>query len=697
MFLLPGRQCLSENLFNMKSSRCFLLFLLMLPPRHASALPAFPGAEGYGANSAGGRGGSVYYVTTLNDSGPGSLRTGVSVGNRTILFKVSGTIELLTDLKINKPYITIAGQTAPGDGIALKRRLTSVQNTHDVIVRYLRFRPGDADCPNFQDDSFHVVNGTNVIVDHVSTSWSIDELCSVTWSTNVTVQWSMITESLKNSCHVKRAHGYGSLLRYGNGGVSFHHDLYEHNDSRNPRLGDSLKLDFVNNVIYNWGGRAGYSGADSADNPAGYTNQMNYVNNYLIAGPSTTTPTVAFLGGAANTVIYQSGNYIDSNRNGLLDGSNTGWNMFRSPYTPSASRFPLPSAGTDTAAIAYQRVLAFVGASLARDAVDTRLIDDVRNQTGAIIDSESQVGGWPTLSSTTPPADSDNDGLPDFWEVNLGMNPAVPNNNHVNADGYTDLEHYLNWLAEPHALGGVNQTVSVDLRALTGGDPKLAFTVENGTNGSVGLAGDGYNARFVPETNFVGLAAFTFNASNTAVHAGFGPVTVALLITNRPPTILQEPVSRTNYLDTSATFTIDAAGADLHYQWRKNNLDLTDGGRLSGANSATLVLSNVIADDSADYRVAVTNYSGSVTSSVAALTIVSNAPVVAPEFPSADGRFHLLVSGVVPGPDYTVQASTNLQDWADLFTTNPEAAQFKWIDSVSSNFNQRFYRVLLVP
>lgn len=681
----------------MKCACCFLLFLLTLPLDQARALPAFPGAEGYGANSVGGRGGSVYYVTTLSDSGQGSLRTGVSVGNRTILFKVSGTIELQTDLKINKPYITIAGQTAPGDGITLKRRLTSVQDTHDVIVRYLRCRPGDADCPNFQDDSFHVVNGTNVIVDHLSTSWSIDELCSVTWSTNVTVQWTMITESLKNSCHVKGAHGYGSLLRYGNGGVSLHHNLYEHNDSRNPRLGDSLKLDFVNNVIYDWGGRAGYSGADSADNPAGYTNEMNYVNNYLIAGPSTTSPTTAFLGGATNTVIYQSGNYIDSNRNGLLDGSNTGWNMFRSPYTQNASRFPLPQVGTDTASDAYQRVLAFVGASLARDAVDTRLIEDVRNQAGSIINSETQVGSWPTLDSTAAPADRDSDGLPDFWELNLGMDPDVANNNHLNADGYTDLEHYLNWLADPHAMGGVNQTVSVNLLALTGGDPNLAFTVGNGTNGSVALAGDGFTAQFVPETNFIGLAAFTFNASNALAHAGFGPVTVTLLVTNRPPTLLQEPTSRTNYLNTTATFTIAVVGADLHYQWRKNGVDMSDGDRISGARSGGLVLKNVTADDSANYSVAVTNFAGSITSSVAALTIVSNAPAVMPGSPPADGRFGLIVTGVIPGPDYTVQASTNLTDWADLFTTNPETAQFEWIDSVSSNFSQRFYRVLLVP
>ena len=201
------------------------LFSLALSTGFA-ATPAFPGAEGYGAYAIGGRGGAIYHVTNLNDSGAGSLRTGIGTANRTIVFDVSGTIDLLTDLKISKPFITIAGQTAPGDGITLRRRLTSVQDTHDVIVRFIRSRVGDIGCPNFQDDSFHCVNVTNVIVDHVSSSWSVDECLSATWSTNITVQWCVISESMKNSCHVKGAHGYGSLLRYGNGGVTYHHNLW---------------------------------------------------------------------------------------------------------------------------------------------------------------------------------------------------------------------------------------------------------------------------------------------------------------------------------------------------------------------------------------------------------------------------------------------------------------------------------------
>jgi len=186
----------------------------------ADAVPlrAFPGAEGAGAFTPGGRGGDVYHVTNLNDSGPGSLRFGIqnATGPRTIVFDVSGTIFNQSRLNINKPFLTLAGQTAPGDGITVAGWTTSVNSTHDVIVRYMRFRPGDVNCPNYQDDGFDVDKSTNVIADHVSASWSVDETLSVTESSNVTIQWAFITESMKNSCHVKGAHGYGSLPASGN-------------------------------------------------------------------------------------------------------------------------------------------------------------------------------------------------------------------------------------------------------------------------------------------------------------------------------------------------------------------------------------------------------------------------------------------------------------------------------------------------
>lgn len=512
-------------------------------------LPVFPGAEGAGAGALGGRGGDVYYVTNLADSGAGSLRYGISsaTGPRTILFKVSGNILLGSNLSINKPYLTIAGQTAPGDGITLQGWTTSVQDTHDVVVRYIRARPGDINGSAFQDDSFHFVRATNCVADHVSASWSIDETLSCThYSTNITVQWCFITESLNDSFHDKGPHGYGSLIRYGNGAVTYHHNLYSDHRSRNPRLGDNIKLDFVNNVIYNWGDTAGYNANDSGDNPSGFTNVLNYVGNYLVAGPNTGSPNTAFDSGVVNAShfqLYQSGNRIDSNKDGILNGTNTGPAMFKDLYTVLGARYPLPQVSTDSAKVGYERVLAFGGASAMRDAVDARVVNEVIQQIGAIIDSQDDVGGFPALSSDPAPTDSDNDGIPDYWEEVLGWNPGVPNNNHVNPDGYTDLEWYLNWLAEPHAVCTGNASVDVDLRQATGGLTNLTFAVSNGTNGTATLLGDGYTARFVPAVNFTGLADFNYSCSNTVTSTGFGPVTVGVAVEEGQPILLWDGVA----------------------------------------------------------------------------------------------------------------------------------------------------------
>ncbi len=543
-------------LFNQSLSTNYSFYITVLPPFTnpiVTGIPAFTGAEGAGGFAVGGRGGDVYHVVNTNDDGPGSLRYGTRASHRTIVFDVSGTIDLLSDLRITRQYLTIAGQTAPGDGITLKGRLTSVQNTHDVEVRFLHFRPGDVNCPTFQDDAFHFRSAAMSIVDHVSASWSIDEVLSATYVTNVTVQWSMIADSLNDSCHVKGLHGYGSLLRYGDGNVSFHHNLYADNYSRNPRLGDNLTLDFVNNVVANWGELPGYSGdsADLADNPLGFTNRMNYTGNYVIAGGNSVSPSRAFRSGDVTTWIYQSGNLIDANLNFSLDGANTGWGMFSGPLTQSGSPFALtpPAVTTDTAQVAYERVLAFVGANAKRDLVDSNIVSHVRSQTGHIINSEIEVGGWPALASTTLPPDYDQDGMPDYWEVTLGLNALLPSNDlDRDGDGYTDLEEYLNWLAAPHAFLLHDTHVDVDLRAVAGNTGNLTFTVANGTNGTVVLLGDGHTARFTPTAAYHGFASFSFNVNDTATGIAFGPVGVSVFVSlidpfgaNTPPVLPVQP------------------------------------------------------------------------------------------------------------------------------------------------------------
>jgi len=413
-----------------------LLAFVAATPLGAEPIPAFPGAQGFGMHATGGRGGSVYYVENLADSGPGSLRDAVSQPNRIVVFAVSGIIELESPVAVRQPNITVAGQTAPGDGICLKRNGLNVA-ADNVIVRYLRCRPGDVS--GGAPDSLSVGGGKNVIIDHCSASWSVDEALSVTGETtdNVTVQWCIISESLHDSCHPKGPHGMGSLLRPHAAHLSFHHNLYAHNNSRNPRPGTyggaTMTLDFRNNTIYDWGATAGYSGGK------GEFVHMNYIANYLLSGPSTRTPTCAFASGSTDTLMYQVDNRIDK--------QDTGWDMIQGKFTQATGPFDIGPFRTDEVAMAHRTVLADVGAWLpARDAVDMRVLDDVRERGGKVIDSQSDVGGWPALYAAPVPTDSDRDGMPDYWERQFGLqtSDATDGPTDADGDGYTNVEEYLN-------------------------------------------------------------------------------------------------------------------------------------------------------------------------------------------------------------------------------------------------------------
>ena len=436
-------------------------------PVFAQTIPSFPGAEGAGAAATGGRGGDVYFVTSLADTNTaGTLRFGISTAptaGRTILFRTGGTINLQSNLDVNKPKITIAGQSAPGGGITLALRQTQVSNVSDIVIRNLRFRPGNSvtlasgTANPYEPDALHVEGVNRVMIDHVTASWSVDEVLSVTNSTNTTVQWSSITEALRNAGHSKGAHGYGALIS--GDVISYHHNYFAHNDSRNPRPGLSvsgnyvtgtINFDYRNNVTYNWGGENGYNGDE-----AGVMN-MNYVGNYSVAGPSTSSSKTgrAFLVGRTDTRLFLSGNKIDANRDLVLNGTDTGWAMIATststnPTKPVAPVGNTTFVSTQTADAAYASVMAHAGATYwARDAVDTRVFGDPATMGGRLIDSGTQVGGYPTLASGTAPTDTDADGMPDAWETALGLNPAVANNNaDFDADGYTDLEEYLNELA----------------------------------------------------------------------------------------------------------------------------------------------------------------------------------------------------------------------------------------------------------
>jgi len=424
-------------------------------------VPAFPDAEGFGMWTTGGRGGDVYIVSTTNDSGPGSLRAAIdAVGPRTVVFETSGTIFLDSNLVITNSDITIAGQTAPGDGICLADFQLEVR-ADNVNIRYIRIRPGDN--MGLALDSVSVISGHNVIIDHCSMSWSVDETMSVSPQggslgalQNVTVQWCMITESLNNSVHDKGGHGYASLIRGDMGAsYSYHHNLFAHHYSRAPRPGNyqpysedpvGLLFDFRNNVLYNWDRNyAGYN-ADSDS-----VSRYNFINNYYVRG-SNSDNAKAFNESCSRARAYFAGNYMDH----VLPGDP--WSLVSGSASGGAYRqtnaFAVAAVSTESAPAAYSNVLAHAGASFARDSVDSRVVTHVINETGSIINDEDDVGGWPVLQSTPAPTDTDRDGMPDAWETSKGLNPADPadRNGDLNGDGYSNLEAYINGLLDQSEL-----------------------------------------------------------------------------------------------------------------------------------------------------------------------------------------------------------------------------------------------------
>ena len=499
--------------------------------------PAFPGAEGAGLGAFGGRTGDVYHVTSLADSGPGTLRDGVTNGNRTIVFDIGGYIDLLSELQITNSKLTIAGQTAPGDGVTLRGYSMSLDNVHDIVLRFLRFRPGDIYCATTDGYALRFGNVSNCIVDHVSASWSLRDALTVTNSTNVTIQWSLIAESLRTSCRTNLPHGLGTTVRYGNSQVSLHHNLYANNNSANPWIGDNLSVDFVNNVLFNWGELPGYSQDDIFDNPGGFTNQLNYIKNAVISSTNPTDPTIAFNAGSLNTWIYQAENLISTNPVPGFNGVDTGWNLFAGLYTQLNDPFPIWQATTYSTTEAYERVLDFVGAWQNRDAVDQRIVAEVRSGVGTIIDSQTDVGDWPVLNSATIPVDSDQDGMPDYYEYTLGLDPLlISNREDRDTNGYTDLEEYLDWLAVPHASTLSNTPVDVDLLVMAGQTGNLSFAVTDGTNGTVILQPDGHTATFTPTQDYTGFASFGFFVTNNDTLNSFGPVTERILVSSVEPT-----------------------------------------------------------------------------------------------------------------------------------------------------------------
>lgn len=390
---------------------------------------AFPEAEGFGAQSKGGKGGKVMYVTNLNGSGAGSFREcAMASGARTCIFRVAGTINLGGDLTITSPYLTVAGHSAPGDGIAFTGGTISIQ-THNVIVRYIRTR-NSTDGINMIS-----VNAHDIILDHVTSTWGADEnMSTYTGSSdrvkNVSIQWSIIAEGLT-------PHSKGLLLGYATN-ISLHHNLFAHNDERNPRcqVGD---IDVVNNAIYNYGGSNGW--CDTKHGPV----RLNYVGNYTKKGPSSAN--APEMKGDSGVTIYAKGN-IGPNR---TSDSADEWAAIGGSYTKSSTRFPYVQVTTTSAAQAWEQVLAQAGASARldangafvpnRDSADTRIVTEAKNGTGQL---KSSAPALPTLAAGTPYPDADQDGMSDTWESAKGLAVGTADHNgDKDGDGVTNLEEFL--------------------------------------------------------------------------------------------------------------------------------------------------------------------------------------------------------------------------------------------------------------
>ena len=471
----------------MKHLQLLFIFLCLAVQGIQAQVPAFPGADGYGRYAKGGRGGSVYYVTTLEDGDtPGTLRYGVTrLSNVTILFKVSGTIHLNSALKISQSNITIAGQSAPGDGICVADYPVSVQG-NNVIVRYMRFRMGDWKLTAEEADGGDAFGGrycNKVIIDHCSISWSTDECASFYANRNFTMQWCIISESLRASLHSKGNHGYGAI--WGGMGASYYHNLMIHHDSRTPRFGtgnveplSDHKTDMRNNVIYNWSGNGCY-GAEGM--------YINIINNYYQPGPASTSKAkdrfITINDATASDGVtsiwgkfYLSGNLNTKYSNVTKDNwagahiepsDRIGGNPSQASVRSDVELGEVPELHQHTVGKCYPLVIKYAGCSHRRDAIDTRLAKECETGTTTyrgtgddskpgIINTLSDLkpkdaadnwSPWPELTQTEAPADTDNDGIPDTWESSNGLDPNNSKDaNNINEEGYTMLEVYLNSL-----------------------------------------------------------------------------------------------------------------------------------------------------------------------------------------------------------------------------------------------------------
>jgi hypothetical protein len=749
-------------------------------PRHL----AFPGAEGYGRFARGGRGGVVLEVTNLNDSGPGSYRTAISAsGPRTIVFKVSGIIWLQSPCIVNSGYVTIAGQTAPGDGICIANYRAGMSGPNDVIMRFMHFRVGD----NAQQsmDAMSPGSATHSIFDHITSSWSLDVACNSLQSGSVGTQSAMtsyqhniISEPLRYSYHYNdsersqtgctncyQPHAFAASISGEIG--SYHHNLIAHSTDRNWSLAGGYdhtvhyagSLDIRNNVVYNWTARSTDGGVA----------RCNYENNYY--KPFTNNPYATWLlrldpinFGAGNPYYYMVGNvmegrnYLTNNWTiGLAIAVGNGTNNYASSNQvaqtfTNAEIFP-SYVTTQTASNAYKVVLSDSGCNLpAEDLIDQRVIGEVLNGTThyegtngptytiggvlqdttnqdnpGMIDSQTDVHDYQSTNSALanysanapwPPyntynvadsLDTDHDGLPDWWERirGLNVNSAPGDFSDANADlagdGYTELERYLNWLAQPHYDCNPGAVLNVDLTQYTRGFTNSSLHSTNAvfgaSNGTVGLSGS--TAQFTPTIGTNGLGSFVFSVTDNTGFSYTNSVNVHIIAASANTAPALAPISdRAINVGYNLSITNNATDTDTPPQTLTYSLPIAP------ANAAIDSVSGILhwrplvtqAGSTNAFSVVVTDNGTPNLSATQNFNVIVN-PLALPSIVSpviTAGQFNFSLAGQV-GPDYAVQSSTNLSDWNTLFITNPMSMPFNWSDTNTASLPTQFYRIKVGP
>jgi hypothetical protein len=513
------------------------IFLLVSFAQIRAQPPAFPGALGFGAKATGGRTGTVYHVTNHNDTGAGSFRDAVSAPNRIVVFDVGGYITLKTAVLV-KSNTTIAGQTAPGEGIGFCGGEISYANQSNAICRYIRIRPG-SETASMEDDALSLYRAHNVILDHCSfefAPWNnidgVGDNSSGNLVTDISFQHCLIADPTGQQ--------FGAHCESVNSNWSWFYCIFANSHNRNPLA--KVNDVFVNNVLYNYS--AGYTTHTST------AFKHDIVNNYFIFGPASTGTDNTWFQIDKNQSIYSSGNIKDNNLDGQLNGDTTMpyWYqgegiVLSSPWSPLPPNVAVYSSKT-----AYRLAASLTG-TFPRDQLDSLIINQVKTlgkgtagltagtvgPGSGLYTSQAQTGlgnnGYGTIRGGTKEIDSDNDGMPDFWENTVGTNVSINDAMQRASDSYANIEKYINWLADFHTRTNSGSAVEIDLLQYAGGFSGVApvFSVSNAVSGTITLSSDGNKARFTPASGFHGLASFTFTVNGSDNTSFSATVSVAVV------------------------------------------------------------------------------------------------------------------------------------------------------------------------